>query len=224
MMNVKNRFCQVSGVKVHLRQGGQGRPILFLHGAGGVMGWTPFFQQLATGAQVWAPDHPGFGQSDDPAWIKHMPDLAMFYLDFLDQLAPEQGFDVVGHSSGGWLAAEIAVRHGVEVIYVSNHGGRQLDGTISGLRSLAEIARDAGGMTVMYDGGIRRGSDVLKALALGASFVFVGRPMLSAAAVAGEEGVKHAIGLLSEEIDRNMAMMGIQNPSEMSMEYMRPMR
>lgn len=113
---------------------------------------------------------------------------------------------------------------GADGIMVSNHGGRQLDGTISGLRSLAEIARDAGGMTVMYDGGIRRGSDVLKALALGASFVFVGRPMLSAAAVAGEEGVKHAIGLLSEEIDRNMAMMGIQNPSEMSMEYMRPMR
>jgi len=107
---------------------------------------------------------------------------------------------------------------------VSNHGGRQLDGTISGLRSLAEIARDAGGMTVMYDGGVRRGSDVLKALALGASFVFVGRPMLCAAAVAGEEGVKHAIGLLSEEIDRNMAMMGILNPSEMSMAYMRPMR
>ena len=111
MMNVENRFCQVSGVKVHLRQGGQGRPLLFLHGAGGVMGWTPFFQQLATGAQVWAPDHPGFGQSDDPGWIKHMPDLAMFYLDFLDQLAPEQGFDVVGHSIGGWLAAEIAVRN-----------------------------------------------------------------------------------------------------------------
>jgi 4-hydroxy-3-methylbut-2-enyl diphosphate reductase len=66
MMNVENRFCQVSGVKVHLRQGGQGRPILFLHGAGGVMGWTPFFQQLATGAQVWAPDHPGFGLSDVP--------------------------------------------------------------------------------------------------------------------------------------------------------------
>jgi L-lactate dehydrogenase (cytochrome) len=113
---------------------------------------------------------------------------------------------------------------GADGIMVSNHGGRQLDGTISGLRSLPEIARDAGGMTVMYDGGIRRGSDVLKALALGASFVFVGRPMLSAAAVAGEEGVKHAIGLLSEEIDRNMAMMGIQNPSEMSMEYIRPMR
>jgi len=104
---------------------------------------------------------------------------------------------------------------GADGIMVSNHGGRQLDGTISGLRSLAEIARDAGGMTVMYDGGVRRGSDVLKALALGASFVFVGRPMLCAAAVAGEEGVKHAIGLLSEEIDRNMAMMGIQNPSQM---------
>ena len=91
MMNVENRFCQVSGVKVHLRQGGQGRPLLFLHGAGGVTGWNPFFEQLAQGSQVWAPDHPGFGRSDDPDWIKHMPDLAMFYLDFLDQLAPAEG-------------------------------------------------------------------------------------------------------------------------------------
>ena len=134
MMNVENRFCQVSGVKVHLRQAGQGRPLLFLHGAGGVTGWNPFFEQLAQGSQVWAPDHPGFGRSDDPDWIKHMPDLAMFYLDFLDQLAPEQGFDVVGHSIGGWLAAEIAVRNSrhVRSLTLMSSAGLRVPGTPMG--------------------------------------------------------------------------------------------
>ena len=79
--------------------------------------------------------------------------------------------------------ARIARESGVDGVIVSNHGGRQLDGTVSALRTLPEIARDAGGMTVMLDGGIRRGTDVLKALALGARFVFVGRPLLYAAMV-----------------------------------------
>jgi L-lactate dehydrogenase (cytochrome) len=67
----------------------------------------------------------------------------------------------------------------------------------------------------MMDGGIRRGSDVLKAMALGARFVFVGRPFNYAASVAGEAGVRHAIGLLSEEINRNMGLLGINTLSEM---------
>ena len=74
--------------------------------------------------------------------------------------------------------ARIARESGVDGVMVSNHGGRQLDGAVSPLRVLAEIAADAGQMTVMFDGGIRRGTDVLKALALGAKFCFVGRPML----------------------------------------------
>ena len=77
-------------------------------------------------------------------------------------------------------ARQALQQSGADGIMVSNHGGRQLDGTISGLRSLAEIARDAGGMTVMYDGGIRRGSDVLKALALGADAVAIGTAALVA--------------------------------------------
>src|SRR5215471_2797613 len=93
---------------------------------------------------------------------------------------------------------------GVDGVIVSNHGGRQLDHTVSPLRTLAEIAADAKGMTVMLDGGVRRGTDVLKALALGAKFVFVGRPMLYAAVTAGEEGVKRALGLLRDEVHRDM--------------------
>jgi L-lactate dehydrogenase (cytochrome) len=70
-------------------------------------------------------------------------------------------------------------------------------------------------MTVMIDGGVRRGTHVLKALALGAHFVFVGRPFNYAAAVGGEEGVRHAIKLLSIEIDRDMALLGINSLAQL---------
>ncbi len=111
--------------------------------------------------------------------------------------------------------AALAHEHGADGIIVSNHGGRQLDGTVSPLRVLPEVARAAAGMVVMMDSGIRRGTDVLKALALGAHFVFVGRPFNYAAAVGGQAGVAHAIRLLREEVDRNMAMLGILSPADM---------
>lgn len=105
--------------------------------------------------------------------------------------------------------AALARQHGVDGIIVSNHGGRQLDGAVAPLRVLPAIAEQAGsGMTVMLDGGIRRGTDVIKALALGAQAVFVGRPFNYAAAVDGEAGVAAAIGLLRAEVDRNLAMLG----------------
>jgi L-lactate dehydrogenase (cytochrome) len=91
---------------------------------------------------------------------------------------------------------------------VSNHGGRQLDGALSPLHVLP-ASWPRCDMPVMMDSGVRRGNDVLKALALGASFVFVGRPFLYAAAVAGEAGVRHGIELLQQEIHRNMALLGI---------------
>jgi L-lactate dehydrogenase (cytochrome) len=119
----------------------------------------------------------------------------------------------------GILAKEDAViarEQGADGIIVSNHGGRQLDSASSPLRVLPGIVEAAGGMTVMMDSGIRRGTDVLKALALGAKFVFVGRPMLYAAAVAGETGVRHAIRLLHDEIDRDMAMLGANTIAEIS--------
>ena len=121
----------------------------------------------------------------------------------------------------GILAKEDAViarEHGADGIIVSNHGGRQLDSASSPLRVLPGIVEAAGGMTVMMDSGIRRGTDVLKALALGAKFVFVGRPMLYAAAVAGETGVRHAIQLLHDEVDRDMGLLGISTLAEMTRE------
>ena len=112
--------------------------------------------------------------------------------------------------------ARIARECGVDGVIVSNHGGRQLDGTLSSLRTLPEIAAEADGMTVMLDGGMRRGTDVLKALALGAQFVFVGRPFLFAAVAAGEAGVQRALTLLRDEVDRDMALLGIRSISAIS--------
>src|SRR6195256_198178 len=111
--------------------------------------------------------------------------------------------------------ARIARESGVDGVIVSNHGGRQLVGPVSGPRTPPGVARDAGGMTVMLDGGVRRGTDVLKALALGARFVFVGRPFGYAAAIGGAAGVNRAIGLLFDEIQRDMAMLGISQLSEL---------
>jgi L-lactate dehydrogenase (cytochrome) len=113
--------------------------------------------------------------------------------------------------------AVTAVKTGVDGIIISNHGGRQLDGTLSPLRVLPRIADAVGeSTTVMMDGGVRRGTDVLKALALGAQFVFVGRPFLYAAAVGGFAGVTKAAALLTEQIRRDMALLGVNGISEIS--------
>ncbi len=118
----------------------------------------------------------------------------------------------------GILSAEdarIARETGVEGIVVSNHGGRQLESSVAPLRVLPAIAESARGMTVMIDSGIRRGTHVLKALALGAHFVFVGRPFNYAASVAGLAGVHHAIALLKTEVDREMALLGITSLAQL---------
>jgi L-lactate dehydrogenase (cytochrome) len=115
--------------------------------------------------------------------------------------------------------AKIARDHGIEGLIVSNHGGRQLDGTLAPLRALPGVVNAVGGtMTIMLDSGIRRGTDVLKAMALGAQFVFVGRPMNYAAAIAGEAGVRHAIELLRVEVLRDMGMLGLNRLTEMGVD------
>lgn len=111
--------------------------------------------------------------------------------------------------------ARTAREHGADAVIVSNHGGRQLDGAVSPLQVLADVVAACPGLPVMLDGGVRRGSDVLKALALGARFVFVGRPFAYAAAVAGHAGVSHAIHLLASEISRDMAMLGVNGLNEL---------
>jgi L-lactate dehydrogenase (cytochrome) len=112
--------------------------------------------------------------------------------------------------------AKEACAAGVDGIIVSNHGGRQLDGAVSPLKVLKRIVDASGPVPVMMDGGIRRGSDVLKALALGASMVFVGRPFMYAAAIGETDGVQHAVSILKTEVDRNMALLGLTKLTGMS--------
>jgi L-lactate dehydrogenase (cytochrome) len=121
--------------------------------------------------------------------------------------------------------ARIARESGLDGVMVSNHGGRQLDGATAPLRVLPGIVEEARGqMAVTLDSGVRRGTDVLKALALGANFVFVGRPFLYAASIAGEAGVHHAFRLLQEEIYRDMALLGINTLAEMKRDLLMPAR
>lgn len=110
--------------------------------------------------------------------------------------------------------ARIAVDAGADGVIVSNHGGRQLDGAVAPLHVLPRIVAACPEVPVMLDSGVRRGTDALKALALGARFVFVGRPFCYAAAVSGLPGVRQAIVLMKQEISRNMAMLGVTSLAE----------
>ncbi|NXG11614.1 HAOX2 oxidase, partial [Sakesphorus luctuosus] len=111
--------------------------------------------------------------------------------------------------------AELAVRHGVQGIIVSNHGGRQLDEGPATIDALAEVVEAVGGRVEVYlDGGIRKGSDVLKALALGAKCVFIGRPALWGLAYKGEEGLQDVLRILQDEFRLSMALAGCASVSE----------
>ncbi|NXG74724.1 HAOX2 oxidase, partial [Baryphthengus martii] len=111
--------------------------------------------------------------------------------------------------------AELAVRHGVQGIIVSNHGGRQLDGAPATIDALVEVVEAVQGRVEVYlDGGIRKGSDILKALALGAKCVFIGRPALWGLAYKGEEGLQDVLRILQDEFRLSMALAGCASVSE----------
>lgn len=112
--------------------------------------------------------------------------------------------------------AVLAEQAGVDGIVVSNHGGRQVDCAIGSLDALETIAARVDRLVLMYDGGVRRGSDVLKALHCGAHFVFVGRPILLAAAAADAAGIAHALAILKREISTNMGLLGINRIDEVA--------
>jgi isopentenyl diphosphate isomerase/L-lactate dehydrogenase-like FMN-dependent dehydrogenase len=113
--------------------------------------------------------------------------------------------------------AELAVEHGAAAVVVSNHGGRQLDGTPATLDSLPEVADAVAGRIEVYlDGGIRRGTDVAKALALGAHSVLAGRAPVFGLAVAGEDGVRHVLELLRDELMLALCLLGCTSPEELT--------
>jgi pimeloyl-ACP methyl ester carboxylesterase len=108
-MTFTDGYVEVDGCKTHLRRGGRGEPLLFLHGANGAPVVLPFMEKLAQRFDVLIPEHPGYGKSDEPEWLENIHDIAYFYLDFLKQLNLKN-VTVVGSSMGGWIAMEIAVR------------------------------------------------------------------------------------------------------------------
>ena len=134
------------------------------------------------------------------------PPLTWRELDWLRSLT---GLPLVLKGVGTAEDARLAVEHGVNGIFVSTHGGRRMDTTMSSIEALPEIVAATGGKAEVYvDSGVRRGSDVLKALALGATAVAVGRPLYWGLAVNGAEGVHHILELLREEFNRAMAYCG----------------
>jgi len=119
--------------------------------------------------------------------------------------------------------AALAVENGVAAIIVSNHGGRQLDGVAASLDALPEVVEAVDGRCEVYvDGGIRRGTDVLKALALGARAALTGRAIASGLAVGGEAGVLDVLTLLHDEIELGLALLGCTSPAEVTRSHVEP--
>ncbi|GAW16861.1 hypothetical protein ANO14919_063060 [Xylariales sp. No.14919] len=117
--------------------------------------------------------------------------------------------------------AELAIEHGMDGIIISNHGGRQLDSVPASLDVLREIVPVVKGrIPIAVDGGIRRGTDIFKALALGADFCFAGRPAIWGLAYNGDKGVELAINLLYDEFKTAMALAGCRSVTEISKEYL----
>jgi len=127
--------------------------------------------------------------------------------------------------SGDGIAklAERAVAMGVDGLVLSNHGGRQLDGAISGLDALPDVVRAVGGRAaLLVDGGVRRGSDMAKAVALGAEGVLLGRAPVYGLAAGGEKGVARALAILADELDRTLALTGCRDIAALTSDLIAP--
>ena len=162
---------------------------------------VPAFQGLGTGAST-------------PDQIRFLVDNSLTWRD-LDWLRSATSLPILVKGILTAEDAELACEAGVDGIVVSNHGGRQLDGVAASLDALPEVIDAVGERAVvLLDGGIRRGADVVKALALGAQAVLVGRAPLWGLAVGGAEGVERVLGLLREEITLALALCGCASPSE----------
>ena len=123
----------VRDVELTLRRAGDGETLLLLHGANGNMSWMPIFETLAEQYHVILPDHPGFGDTEAPNWMDNISDVSYFYLDVIDAMELDQ-FHLAGHSMGGWIAAEIAVRdaHRIKSLTLVSAAGIRVNGTPMG--------------------------------------------------------------------------------------------
>jgi 4-hydroxymandelate oxidase len=141
----------------------------------------------------------------------------------LEWITSESGMPLILKGIVTHEDAALAVEHGVDGIIVSNHGGRQLDGAAATLDALPEVVEAVAGRCEVYvDGGIRRGTDVLKALALGARAALVGRAIASGLAVGGEAGVLDVLTLLRNEIELGLALLGCTSPAEVARSHVEP--
>ena len=150
----------VAGAQIRLLRGGRAGapPLVFLHGAGGHTGWMAFLDELARDFAVYAPEHPGFGRSDDPPWLDEIGDLAYFYLDFLETLGLDR-VHLVGTSFGGWIAAELAVRNQARLASLTlvgavgiTAGGKPIDDIFR--LSIEENLRQAGSAVAKANGTV----------------------------------------------------------------------
>jgi L-lactate dehydrogenase (cytochrome) len=113
--------------------------------------------------------------------------------------------------------AEIAAREGIDAVILSNHGGRQLDGAPAPLDLVEPVVQRVGGaLEVICDGGVRRGSDIVKAVALGATACMAGRAYLYGLAAAGERGVEHVIDLFASDVARTMTLLGATGVADLT--------
>ena len=108
-MEHTEQFTTTNGVRQRMFKGGAGDAALFMHGGAGLSVWTPFFDAMAQHVELSVPEHPGFGQSDDPASLASISDLAYHYLDWFEAHMPPR-FHLIANSIGGWMAAEAAIR------------------------------------------------------------------------------------------------------------------
>jgi len=166
-------------------------------------------------------DGPTVGGSglDDLIDARHAP---LTWAD-LDEIRGWSGLPLVVKGILTGDDARLAVEAGAAALVVSNHGGRQLDRVPGAIDALPEVVAAVGGDVEVYlDGGVRRGLDILTALALGARAVFVGRPILWSLAVGGEAGVARALAILREELERGMALLGTPRVADIGPEHLAP--
>lgn len=169
-----------------------------------------------------------FGSADLKALAARMPELldpSMAWSD-VDALRAIWKGPLILKGVLSPAEARAAIDHGIDGLIVSNHGGRQLDGAVSSLDALPGIAEAVGGrIPVLLDGGVRRGADVVKALALGASACLIARPQLWGLATAGEAGVTQVLDIFRREIDRAMGLSGITRVEDIGPDLLfRPLR